>query len=97
MHVADVVGAHAELELAEGLHEGHGLDVSDCTAQLNDADVRDALLPIDRCVCDALDPILDGVRHMRHNLHGLAQVVPPALALNDMLQRGYIVQYQPAW
>ena len=93
MHVAGVLSAHAELELAERLHEGHGFNVADSAAELNDADIRDALLPVNRDLCDALDPVLDGISHMRYNLHGLAQVVPPTLALDDMLQARGMMHY----
>lgn len=48
----------AELELAQGLDEGHALDVAHSAAQLNHAHIRNTVLAIHRLVCNALDPVL---------------------------------------
>ena len=85
VHAAKVGGPHPELELAQGLDKRHGLDVAHRTAQLNDADVGRAGAAVDGDVGDALNPVLDGVRDVGHDLHGLAQVVAPPLLLDDGL------------
>ena len=71
------------------LDKGHGLDVADGPSQLDDADVRGAVLAVDRDVRDALDPVLDGVGDVRHHLDGLAEVLSLPLLLYHMLwERG---------
>ena len=79
--------AHLELELPQGLNEGHGLDVSHGPTQLNDAHVWGAIPPVHRDPSDALNPVLDGVGDVRHHLHRLPQVVPLAFTFNDRLQQ----------
>ena len=83
---AHVLAADAELELAQRLDERRRLDVADGAAQLDHADVGRALLAVGRHVRDALYPLHHHVRHVRHHLHGLAQVVALALALETRLR-----------
>mmetsp|Transcript_42490 Transcript_42490/g.90752 ORF Transcript_42490/g.90752 Transcript_42490/m.90752 type:complete len:251 (-) Transcript_42490:575-1327(-) len=85
VHEAHVVATDAELKLPERFDEGHGLDVTDCAAQLDDADIRRAGLVIRRDVRNTLDPFHDRVSHVRHNLHGLTEVVASALPLQALL------------
>ena len=72
MHVADVVAAHVEAELPDGLEERQDLDVADRAADLGDDDV-------DVVAGQAGDAALDLVGDVRDDLHGLAQVVAAAL------------------
>lgn len=52
---------NTDLELAEGLDKGHGLDVTDGAAQLDHTDVGRAVpLAIHRHVRHAVDPVLKG-------------------------------------
>lgn len=76
---AEVVGANAELELAESLDEGHALNVADGAAELDDANVGLAVHAVGRGLADALEPILDLVDHVGDDLDRLAQVVTTAL------------------
>ena len=71
--------------LPQSLNEGHGLDVADGAAQLDDADVGGAVAAVDGDMRDALDPVLDGVCDVRHHLHRLPQVVAAPLALDHRL------------
>mmetsp|Transcript_49930 Transcript_49930/g.99399 ORF Transcript_49930/g.99399 Transcript_49930/m.99399 type:complete len:615 (-) Transcript_49930:262-2106(-) len=85
MEEEDVVAANAELELAESLDEGHGLDVADCAAKLNDAHVGLARQSVSGHLGDPFDPLHDGVGHVRDHLHGLAQVIAAPLLLQALL------------
>lgn len=68
VHNAHVLRPHAELELAQRLHEGHALDVAHGAAELDDAHGGDARAAVHRHVAHALYPLLDLVRHVRHHL-----------------------------
>ena len=70
--VADVVAAHVEAELPDGLEERQDLDVADRAADLGDDDV-------DVVAGQAGDAALDLVGDVGDDLHGLAQVVAPPL------------------
>ena len=61
-------------ELARGLDEGLGFDVTDGAADLGDDDVGSGL------VGNAAQTLLDGLGDVRDNLHGAAEEVAAALA-----------------
>mmetsp|Transcript_80334 Transcript_80334/g.194760 ORF Transcript_80334/g.194760 Transcript_80334/m.194760 type:complete len:390 (-) Transcript_80334:508-1677(-) len=82
---ADVLALDAELELPQRLDERHALDVTHRAAELDDAHVGRSVVSVGGDMSDALDPVLDGVGHVRHHLHRLAQVVPLALLLEALL------------
>ena len=70
--VADVVAADVEAELPDRLEEREDLDVADRAADLGDHDV-------DVVGRQPADAVLDLVGDVRDHLHGLAEVVAPAL------------------
>ena len=76
VHVADVVPADIPAKLPNCLNEGDDLDVADRPADLDDDDV-------DVLVGQALDAVLDLVRHVRDDLHGAPEEVAAALLLDD--------------
>ena len=80
--VADVLGAGILLVLADGLDERLTLDVADRAAELGDDHVGVRLL------LDAAELGLDGVRHMRDDLHRAAEEVAVALARDEVLVDG---------
>ena len=80
--VADVLGAGILLVLADGLDERLALDVADRAAELGDDHVGVRLL------LDAAELGLDGVRHMRDDLHRAAEEVAAALARDEVLVDG---------
>lgn len=67
-----------------GLDERHALDVSNGASQLNDAHIGLLACIVDRYAGDALDPFLDGVGDVGHDLHGFAQVVALAFPLDNV-------------
>ena len=75
--VADVLRAGVFLVLANGLHEGLALDIADRAAKLGDHHIGAGLL------LDAAELVLDGVRDVRNHLHGAAQEVAAALAMDE--------------
>ena len=75
----DVLRSDIEGELADGLEERQSLDVARGAADLGDEHVGLGLL------AEGVDAALDLVRHMRDDLHGLAEVVAPALFFEDGL------------
>lgn len=50
--------------MSQSLDEGHALDVTNSTAELDDAHIGLLVRAIDRRPSDTLDPVLDGVRNM---------------------------------
>ena len=74
--VADVVPADVPPELADGLNERNDLDVADGAPDLDDDDV-------DVLVGQAPDAVLDLVGDVRDDLHRPAEVVSPALLVDD--------------
>ena len=64
--------AHGELQLAQRLDEGHALDVTDGTAQLDHADVGRLVAFVGGAACHAVDPVHDLVGDVWDDLHGLA-------------------------
>jgi hypothetical protein len=94
---ADVLGADAELELAQRLEEDEGLDVADGAADLDEADVgrrrrravRARRRAVDDLVRNAVEPVLHGVRHVGDDLHRLAELVAAALRVDDLPEAGW--------
>ena len=79
VHDAEVLRPHSELQLAQSLHEGHGLDVSDGAAQLDHAHLRNCLrngsgfataYGLRSDVHDALDYF---IRYVRNDLDSLPE------------------------
>ena len=71
VHVAHVVAPDVAAELADGLDERHDLDVTHRPPDLDDDHVEILVL-------EASHALFDLVGHVGNDLHGLAQVVPPA-------------------
>ena len=81
----EVALAGLPLQLAQGVDERGTLDISDGSTQLDDADVRLGAGLVDGDLRDALDPFLDGVGDVGHDLHGLAEVVADTFVRDDVL------------
>mmetsp|Transcript_61757 Transcript_61757/g.188585 ORF Transcript_61757/g.188585 Transcript_61757/m.188585 type:complete len:286 (-) Transcript_61757:49-906(-) len=75
----------AELQLPQSLDEWHGLDVADCATQLDHANLRPQSAPVHRDLRRAVDPLGDPTGDVRDDLHGLAEVVAPALLLDHVV------------
>lgn len=71
--------------MTHGLNERRALNVANRTTQFDNADIRALICIIDRDPCNSLNPVLDSICQVRHNLHRLAEIVTPTLTLNDML------------
>ena len=74
------------LELARRLDEGQALDVADGAADFRDDDVGAGLLG------RAADPLLDGLGHVRDDLHGAAEEIAAPLAGDERLIDGALVK-----
>ncbi len=73
--------------LSHRFEEGLALDVADGAADLRHHDVRA------RLAAHGVDVVLDGARHMRDDLHRLAEILPSALAAQHIpihLARGEV-------
>ena len=81
MDEADVLPAHPELELPQGLDERGALDVANGPSELYHTGIGSAVVTIAGLVCDPLNPVLDLVGDVGYDLHGLAEVIAPALAI----------------
>jgi hypothetical protein len=73
----DVLRLHLEGELAHGLQEGEALDVARRAADLGDEHVH--------VLAAGVDALLDLVGDVRDHLHGLAEIHPAPLLLDDAL------------
>lgn len=89
-HIRDVnlhkvVLARASPELAHSLDEGHALNITHSTSQLDYADVRLFARVIDGYPRDFLDPVLNRIGDVWDDLNGFTQIVALALAFDDVL------------
>ena len=73
-----VVGAYLLPHLTYSLNEGLRFDIAYGAADLRDDDVRVGLF------ADVIDKALDLVGYVRYDLHGLAQILAPALLADDV-------------
>lgn len=89
-HVGDVdldkvALARLSLELAQSVDERGTLNVTDGTTQLDDADIRLGLGLVDGDLGYPLNPLLNGIGDVGHDLHGLTKIMANALAVDDVL------------
>lgn len=85
MNLQEVAFSSSSLQLSHGFDEWGTLNVSNSTTQLNDANIRCLLCIVDWDPRNSLDPILNGIGQMWHNLYSLSEVIASTLTLNDML------------
>jgi hypothetical protein len=85
VNLEKIVLARAPPQMRHGLDEGHALDITDGTAKLDYAHIGLLVGVVDGNLGNLDDPVLDCIGDVRHDLDCLAQVVAPALALNDVL------------
>jgi hypothetical protein len=83
--LSKVALASPALELADGVNEGRTLNVSNGTTQLNNTDIRLPAGLVNGDLGNALDPVLDGIGNVGHDLNGLAKVATNTLALDHLL------------
>ena len=76
--------ADAELELTQRLDKRRRFNVTHRAAQLDNAHVRRLAALINRQRCHTLNPVLNGISQVRHNLHRLTEVVTATLLLDDL-------------
>lgn len=72
-------------QLTHGLDERSALNVANRPTQFDNANIWALICVIDGNPCNPLDPVLDCIRQVRHNLHRLPKVVATTFTLNDML------------
>lgn len=90
---AEILTFHTKLELAECFDEWHALDVTNGSAQLNDAHLW-LRVCFDRLHGDAFNPLLYGIGDVRHHLHCFPQIIATTLLLDHLLinfARRYVV------
>jgi len=85
MDLQEIILSRPPLQLSHSLDKRRTLDISDSTSQLNNAHIRGLIGIVDWDTCYALDPILNRVGQVGHNLNGLSEVVTATLTLNDVL------------
>lgn len=73
------------LQLSHSFNKGCTLNITNCATQLNDTDIRLLIRIVDRNPRNPLNPILNCVREVRHDLDRLSEIIAPALTLDDML------------
>lgn len=85
MDLQEIVLARTAPELGHGLDKGHALDVAHSSTQFDYAHVRLLVRVVDGYPRNPLDPILNRIRDVWHDLHRLTQVGTFPLLLYDML------------
>jgi hypothetical protein len=85
MNLHEIIFPSSSPQLAHRLNKWHALNISHRPAQLNYAHVWLLARIVDRYARHLLDPVLYRIGDVRHDLHGFAEVVAFALALDDML------------
>lgn len=85
MNLQKVSLPSTSLQLSHGLNEWCTLNVTNRASQLNDTDIRLLICIINRNPCNPLNPILNCVCEMRHNLDSLSEVIAPTLTLDYVL------------
>ena len=85
MNLEEVSLARTSFQLSHGLNERRTLNITHGASQLNNTDIRLLICIIDWNPSNSLNPILNGVRKMRHNLNCLSEIVTPSLTLNYVL------------
>ena len=85
VNLEEVILSCSTSKLAHRLNKRGGLDIADGSSQLDNADVWGLVGVVDWDLGDALDPVLDGVRQVWHDLDGAAEVVAATLFLDYVL------------
>lgn len=85
MDLQEIVSASSASELCHSFHERHAFDITHGTTQLDNAYIRLLIRVIDRYPCNSLDPVLNRICDVRHDLDCFAQVCSFSLLLNHML------------
>lgn len=85
MNLQKIGLSSTSLQLSHSLNERGALDIANCTAQLNDADVGTLICIINWYSGNPLDPVLDCVCKVWHNLDGFSKIVTTTLTLDYVL------------
>lgn len=75
----EVTLTSAPSKLTQGFDERRGLDITNGSSELDNANIRLLARLVDWDLCDTLDPILNGIRQVRDHLYGLSEVVTSSL------------------
>lgn len=85
MNLQEIALSSTSLQLPHCLNERRTLDITNRTSQLDYTHIRRLISVIDWNLCNPLNPILNCVCKMRHNLDRLSKVIAPTLTFNDVL------------
>jgi hypothetical protein len=85
MNLHEIIFPSSSPQLAHRLNERHALDISHRPAQFDYTHVRLLACIVHWYARHLLDPVLYRIGDVRHDLHGFAEIVAFALALDDML------------
>jgi len=85
VNLHEVVLSSSDTQLSKSLHERHGLDVTNGTSKLDNADVRLLTSVVDWNFSDSLDPILNCLDNVWDNLYGMSEIVTTSLFVDDKL------------
>lgn len=85
VNLEEVVLSCSASKLAHGLNKWCRLNIADGSSKLDNADVWSLVGVVHWDLGDALDPVLDRVGQVWHDLDGAAEVVAATLLLDDVL------------
>lgn len=80
-----VVLSSSDAQLSKSLDERHRFDVAHGSSKLDNADIRLLTSVVDWNFSDSLDPILNCLDNMRHNLYGMSKIVTASLLVDNEL------------
>lgn len=85
MNLQEVAFSSSSLQLSHSLNKWSTLNISNGTPQLNDTNIWSLLCVVDRNSRDSLDPVLNCIGQMWHNLDSLSKIIASTFTLDDML------------
>ena len=81
----EIVLSSPTAQLTQSLNKRSTFNVTKCATKLDNTDIRLLVAVVSGGSSHTLDPILDGVCQVRHNLHCASKVIATALLLDHML------------
>jgi hypothetical protein len=85
MNLEEIVLSCSTPQLSHSLDKRCALNVSNSATQFDYTDIGCLLRVVNRNFRNSLDPVLDGICDMRHDLHCFSKIIAPSLSLDNML------------
>ena len=84
MHEANILLSNSKLELSQRFNEWSTFDVSYSSSQFDYTSIWSFSRSICTDMCHTLNPFLNFIGYVRHNLHSLSEIIASTFLLNDI-------------